>query len=100
MLDTTSNPGQLSAQLWGSRMSELSVIVTGGASGIGAAAARKIVAAGGHAGILDLNAAAAAALAQELGPRAAAASADMLDEAAVTAAHDALARACRPLRAW
>jgi NAD(P)-dependent dehydrogenase (short-subunit alcohol dehydrogenase family) len=78
-------------------MNELSVIVTGGASGIGKAAVRKIVASGGHAGILDLNAAAGAALAQEVGSRVASASADMRDEAAVSAAHDQLARTLPPI---
>ncbi|HEY9273571.1 SDR family NAD(P)-dependent oxidoreductase, partial [Achromobacter sp.] len=33
----------------------LSVIVTGGASGIGAAVCRRVVQAGGHVAILDLN---------------------------------------------
>lgn len=56
-------------------------VVTGGASGIGAAVARRIVAAGGRVGILDLNEEAASALAHELGPRACAAPADVLDEA-------------------
>ncbi|HEX6610362.1 MAG TPA: SDR family oxidoreductase [Hyphomicrobiaceae bacterium] len=78
-------------------MSELSVIVTGGASGIGEAAVRRIVAAGGHTGILDLNAEASAALAKELGPRVASASADMRDEAAVSAAHDQLAGLLPPI---
>lgn len=78
-------------------MSTLSVIVTGGASGIGAATARKIVAAGGHVGILDLNAEAAVALAGELGPNAVADSADILDEEAVGAAHDRLASALPPI---
>lgn len=78
-------------------MSELCVIVTGGASGIGEAAVRRIVAAGGHAGIVDLNGDACAALAGELGARVASASADMRDEAAVTAAHDLLARQLPPI---
>ena len=78
-------------------MSELSVIVTGGASGIGEAAVRRIVAAGGHVGIMDLNAAAGAALARGLGARVASTSADMRDEAAVSAAHDELARVLPPV---
>lgn len=42
-------------------------LVTGGASGLGAATARALAAAGGHVAILDLNAQAGAALAAELG---------------------------------
>ena len=68
----------------------LSVIITGGASGIGAATARRVVAGGGHAGILDLESAAAEDLAGELGS-AAAVEADVLDQAQVAAAHEALA---------
>ena len=79
------------------RLEGRTALVTGGASGIGEAAVRRIVAAGGHAGILDLNAEASAALAKELGPRVASASADMRDEAAVAAAHDQLARALPPI---
>lgn len=72
-------------------MTTLSVIITGGASGIGAATARKVVATGGHVGLIDINADGAAALAGELGPKAAVAIADTLDEAAVTKAHETLA---------
>ncbi len=63
-------------------------IVTGGASGIGAAVVRRIVSAGGRAGILDLNGEAARSLAAELGPRACATQCDVLDEASLD---DALA---------
>lgn len=61
----------------------ITAIVTGGASGIGAATARRIVAGGGRVGILDLNADAARALAQELGAQACAEAGDVLDEAAL-----------------
>ena len=44
-------------------------IVTGGASGLGAATARTIAAAGGNVVIADVNADAGNALAKELGPR-------------------------------
>ena len=68
-----------------------SVIVTGGASGIGAAVCRRVVAAGGYVAVLDLNADAAASLSRELGPRAIAAAADVLDEAGVVAVNEAIA---------
>ena len=60
--------------------SRITAIVTGGASGIGAAVARRIVAAGGRVGLLDLNEEGARALAAELGERACAAVGDVLDE--------------------
>lgn len=75
----------------------VSVVVTGGASGIGAATARRIVAAGGHVGILDLNLDAADALATELGPRAVASRGDVLDEAAFEAAHQSIASQLPPI---
>ena len=75
----------------------LSVIVTGGASGIGAATARRIVAAGGHVGILDLNMEAAGTLVAELGPRAVASQGDILDEAKLEAAHKAIASKLPPV---
>lgn len=71
--------------------STLSVIVTGGASGIGAAVCRRVIEAGGHAAILDLNQEAAHTLARELGPRAVAAPGDVLDEAGLRATQERLA---------
>ena len=49
----------------------LVAVVTGGASGIGAATARRIVGAGGSVGLMDVNGEGAQALAAELGAPAA-----------------------------
>ncbi len=75
----------------------LSVFITGGASGIGAAAARRIVKDGGHVAIVDLNLANAEALARELGKNAIALQADTLDQAQVRAAHETAAAAMPPI---
>jgi NAD(P)-dependent dehydrogenase (short-subunit alcohol dehydrogenase family) len=69
---------------------DLSVIVTGGASGIGAAVCRRVVAAGGHVAVLDVNAEAAASLSEELGGSSLAATADVLDEDTLTAVKEAI----------
>lgn len=61
-------------------------LVSGGASGLGAAAARRLVAAGARVLILDQDGARAAALAGELGDSARAAAADVTDEQSVQAA--------------
>lgn len=61
-------------------------LVTGGASGLGAATVRNLVAAGGNAVICDLNDELGAALAKELGAKTRFAKTDVADEAAVTAA--------------
>src|SRR4051812_45002780 len=71
----------------GASANQLSVIVTGGASGIGAAVCRKVVASDGHVAILDVNLPAAQQLASELGPRATAAFGDVLDEEGLRQAH-------------
>ena len=76
---------------------DLYVIVTGGASGIGAAVCRRIAVAGGHVAILDLNADAAASLSDELGQRAFAARANVLDEAELTTVHEAIAGKLPPV---
>jgi NAD(P)-dependent dehydrogenase (short-subunit alcohol dehydrogenase family) len=69
-----------------------SVIITGGGSGIGAATAKRVVAGGGHVGIIDLNTEMANALKIELGERAIAVHADVLDEHQLMAAHETLER--------
>lgn len=61
-------------------------IVSGGASGLGAATVRRLHEAGAHVVIADLNAEKGEALAAELGERAAYAEANVSDEEAVTAA--------------
>lgn len=70
----------------------LSVIVTGGGSGIGAAVARRVIAGGGHVAILDFHVEAAEALALELGPRAVAAPGDVLDEPGLRLTEESLAQ--------
>ena len=75
----------------------LSVLVTGGASGIGEATARRVVAGGGHVGIADRNETRAAALAGELGARAHWVACDAGDEANVEKAHAELAARMPPL---
>ena len=66
----------------------LSVFITGGASGIGAATARRVLAAGGSVGIVDINSEAMRALADELGNRYLDEQ-DVLDEEGITQAlHD------------
>jgi NAD(P)-dependent dehydrogenase (short-subunit alcohol dehydrogenase family) len=61
-------------------------VVTGAASGLGLAVARRIVAAGGQATLLDLQQAVGEAAAAELGPRARFVRCDVTDEAGVEAA--------------
>jgi NAD(P)-dependent dehydrogenase (short-subunit alcohol dehydrogenase family) len=65
-------------------------LVTGGASGIGLAAARLLVARGWRVGLIDRDADAAARAAAGLGAAAEAAGADVADEEAVEAAVEAL----------
>ncbi len=60
-------------------------IVTGGASGLGAATARMVAGAGGQVVIADVNRAAGEALAQELGGGARFVAADITDEASAQA---------------
>lgn len=61
-------------------------VVTGAASGLGLAVAKRVVAAGGRATLLDLQAEAGAAAAAELGAAAHFVRCDVTDEAAVEAA--------------
>lgn len=66
-------------------------LVTGGASGLGAGAARRLVAGGGRVGILDLASSAGAELAGELGEAALFVPTDVSDESAVEKAVGAVA---------
>ena len=68
------------------RIEGLSAIVTGGASGLGAATARRLHAQGASVVIADVNAAAGEATAKALGDRAAFVRTDVTDEASVQAA--------------
>jgi NAD(P)-dependent dehydrogenase (short-subunit alcohol dehydrogenase family) len=74
----------------------VAAVVTGGASGLGAATARMLAAAGARVAILDRNAAGANAIAAEIGGVAAAC--DVTDEAAVLAALARSRDAHGPLR--
>lgn len=73
-------------------------IVSGGASGLGAATVRRLHEAGAHVVIADLNAEAGAALASELGDRAEYIETNVTDEDAVLAAVEAASRPQRGLR--
>lgn len=64
-------------------------LVTGGASGLGRAAAEALVSAGAHVVLLDLNAETGQSAAEALGPRAMLARTDVTSEADVMAALDA-----------
>ncbi|MEW2502430.1 MULTISPECIES: SDR family NAD(P)-dependent oxidoreductase [unclassified Amycolatopsis] len=66
-------------------------LVTGGASGLGAGTARRLVAGGGRVGILDLASSAGAELAAELGEAALFVPTDVSDESAVEKAVGAVA---------
>ena len=72
-------------------------VVTGGASGLGLAAARRLAAGGAHVVIIDLPDADGERRVSELGERVVFAPAEVTDEAAVTAALDA-AEPLGPLR--
>ena len=76
----------------------MSALVAGGASGLGAATARRLHDAGAAVVIADLNPDTGEALAGELGDRARFAQADVTDEDAVGAAVDAAAEADGGLR--
>jgi NAD(P)-dependent dehydrogenase (short-subunit alcohol dehydrogenase family) len=79
------------------RIEGLSALVTGGASGLGLATARRLVELGASVTLLDLPGAGGEAAAGELGSAAQFAAADITDEDSVQAALDA-ARAFGPLR--
>jgi NAD(P)-dependent dehydrogenase (short-subunit alcohol dehydrogenase family) len=80
------------------RIDGISAIVTGGASGLGLAAAKELTSRGASVTIVDLPDSAGAAVAKELGDRAQFAAADITDEEQVQAALDA-AGTRGPLRA-
>jgi 3-hydroxyacyl-CoA dehydrogenase / 3-hydroxy-2-methylbutyryl-CoA dehydrogenase len=80
------------------RIEGSSVLVAGGASGLGAATARRLHEDGAWVVIADLNADRGEALAAELGDRATFAAADVTDEHAVQAAVESAAGAERGLR--
>ena len=79
------------------RIEDKTFLVTGGASGLGRAAAEAILAAGGNVVMLDVNAEAGAAVAQVLGARAKFAQADVSNEDQVQAAVDLAVSAFGPL---
>jgi NAD(P)-dependent dehydrogenase (short-subunit alcohol dehydrogenase family) len=68
------------------KLGDARALVSGGASGLGLAAAMRIVAAGGQAVLLDINQAQGAAAAAALGPRATFVAADVTREDEVDAA--------------
>ena len=74
------------------------LLISGGASGLGAACARLLVASGARVLIADLNDAAGQALADELGGRARFAHTDVTDEPSVQAAVDTAVRELGGLR--
>jgi NAD(P)-dependent dehydrogenase (short-subunit alcohol dehydrogenase family) len=77
-------------------MLNAAALVTGGASGLGAATARALAAAGARVAVLDRNAEAATAVAREIGGIACAC--DVTDESAVLAAIEQSKTAHGPLR--
>ncbi|MFC0533984.1 SDR family NAD(P)-dependent oxidoreductase [Phytohabitans kaempferiae] len=70
------------------RLDGLNTVVTGGASGLGLATARRLTEAGGLVTIVDLPTSDGALVAKELGGRASFAAADVTDPAQVSAALD------------
>ena len=77
----------------------ITAFVTGGASGLGAATARALVARGARVAIYDLPRSKGAELAKELGARRCFVAGDVTDEAQVTAALDEAIARFGPLRA-
>ncbi len=67
------------------KLQEVNAIISGGASGLGLAVAKRIIAAGGKVTILDVNQAQGNSAATALGDRAAFMATDVTDEAAVDA---------------
>src|SRR3712207_9501456 len=79
-------------------VAEAAAVVSGGASGLGAATSRALAARGAAVTILDLNAEAGEALAAELGGHATFVRTDVTDEASVQAAVEEATGKDRPLR--
>ena len=79
-------------------MSEETAVVTGGASGIGAATARRFAASGMRVALLDVNREAGAAMARELGGGATFHACDVSDATAVEQAAVAIEQAGPPVR--
>lgn len=75
------------------RISDCSAVVTGGASGLGEATVRNIVAKGGRAAILDVQEERGRKLAEELGPAAIFAKTDVTSEESVEEALDSAVKA-------
>jgi NAD(P)-dependent dehydrogenase (short-subunit alcohol dehydrogenase family) len=74
-------------------LSKLKAVVSGGASGLGHAVARRVIAEGGHVAILDVNEAQGRAAAAALGDRALFFKTDVSNDAEVSASVDAAAEA-------
>ncbi len=72
------------------------IVITGGASGIGAATAHDMVATGAHVALLDINAGLAQQTAEALGPKASYYEVDATDEAAVAAVGEQIAASGYP----
>jgi NAD(P)-dependent dehydrogenase (short-subunit alcohol dehydrogenase family) len=77
---------------------QATAVITGGASGIGAATARRFAAAGMRVALLDVNREAGEALARELGAGAAFHACDVADAAAVDRVAAAIERDAPPVR--
>ena len=71
------------------KLNEIRAVITGGASGLGHAAAARLVAAGAQVALLDVNVAAGEAAAQSLGPAARFKQVDVTNESTVVQAIDA-----------
>jgi NAD(P)-dependent dehydrogenase (short-subunit alcohol dehydrogenase family) len=79
------------------KLNETKALITGGASGLGLACARKIVADGGQVTLLDINPESGAAAVAELGNNAHFLCVDVSDELAVTEATEQAAKATNGL---
>jgi NAD(P)-dependent dehydrogenase (short-subunit alcohol dehydrogenase family) len=77
---------------------QATAVITGGASGIGAATARRFSAAGMHVALLDVNREAGEALARELGPAASFHACDVADAAAVDRVAAQIEQGAPPVR--